>query len=156
VDVSLAVGDLKQPLPPAGQDFEPPAGFIVNRPEKENVTFGPDVFDQPPPAGGVAVTVEARATFGVTPSAGVSLDAARARLTELLEGFFAGLTAGAQVTSDALLKALRDDPKYALDPLRLQVTLTTPEQFAQVAHGGQSFAVGENHSFTVVSVEVAP
>ena len=60
------------------------------------------------------------------------------------------------MTADALLTALRDDTKYAIDPLRLQVTLTTPEQFVRVAQGGQSYTVGDNQTFAVVSVEVTP
>jgi uncharacterized phage protein gp47/JayE len=156
VDASIALGEKGRPLPPPGQDFEPPAGVIVSPPERDDVVFGPDAFDQQPPAAGVAVTVEVRASVAAAPAAGVAADAVRAQLTERLEAFFANLTAGAQVTADALLTALRDDTKYAVDPLRLQVTLTTPEQFVQVAQGGPSYTVGDNQTFAVVSVEVAP
>jgi hypothetical protein len=162
VDAVVSVGEKGKPMPPAGEDFEPPAGVIVNRPEKDDITFAPETFEQKPPAAGVAVTVEVRASVAASSAASpgdpnaVSPDAIKAQITDRLKAFFANVTAGAQVTADALLTALRDDTKYALDPLRLQVTLTTPEQFVQVAQGGQSYTVGENQTFKVVTVEVAP
>jgi uncharacterized phage protein gp47/JayE len=154
VDAAVAVGEKGKPLPPSGQDFEPPAGAIVTKPEASDIAFGPDTFDQKTPATGVAVTVEVRAVVTATPGEGNAPAAVKTQISDRLTAFFANLSAGAQITADALLTALRDDSKYALDPLHLQVTLTTPEQFVVVAQGGQTFTVGDNQSFSVVSVEV--
>ena len=53
-----------------------------------------------------------------------------------------------------LLNALRDDSKYTIDPLRLQITLTTDEQFAQITLGGPAFQVQPRQIFAIVSIEV--
>ena len=56
--------------------------------------------------------------------------------------------------NSTVLAALRDDTRYALDPLRLRITLSTPDQFVQVAQGGQAFQVLPAQVFSISSIEV--
>jgi hypothetical protein len=55
----------------------------------------------------------------------------------------------------AVLTAVRDDAKYAIDPLKTRLTLTSEQQFAQILQGGAAFTVGPGQSFDIVSVDLA-
>jgi hypothetical protein len=100
------------------------------------------------------VKVEVRATIPATPVSVTQLDAVKTQITNKLDTYFKGLSAGSEVNTENLLTALRDDTRYVIDPLRLRVTLTTPEQFVQIVQGGQAFQVKPNQTFAIVSVEV--
>jgi len=54
----------------------------------------------------------------------------------------------AQVPEDAL----RDDARYQLDPLTLQVRFTLQDSFVEVATGGSAFTVQPGLTFTVEGV----
>jgi uncharacterized phage protein gp47/JayE len=153
VDATITLGAKGQPSGAPGADFDPGAA-TVPRLAAADVSFAPDAFEQAVAATGPRVAVEVRAAVAASPQAGVSLDAAGAQVTTRLKSYFASLAAGAAVTSATVLAALRDDANYQLDPLRLKVTLSSDEQFVQVAEGGQAFTVKPEHSFTVADVEV--
>jgi hypothetical protein len=101
------------------------------------------------------VRVEVRAIVGATPLAGVTIDAVKAQLTTRLTSYLAALAPGGAVDSGSVLQALADDTKYAVDPLKLSVTLTAQDQFAQIAQGGQTFAVKPGQGFALISLDLA-
>jgi hypothetical protein len=151
-----AQGEAGMPATP-GADFQP-APEASLRLDPADVAFAAETFDQAAPASGQPIPVEVRAVVGVQLAAGTSAEQARTLLTAKLQAFFAQLTPGATVDTAALLTTLRDDARYAIDPLRLVVTLTAAEQFAQIAQGGPVFQVLPRHAFTVadLELEVAP
>jgi hypothetical protein len=155
VDAALTLGAKNAAADVAGEDFTPDNGATVSLAE-EDVSFAADAFDQPLAADGPAVVVEVRAKVAAQLLPGVPTEAAQSQISARLTQFFGSLTAGQQVDAAGLLTLLRDDAKYALDPLRLQVTLTTQDQFAQVVQGGPAFQVLPNHTFSVEAVEVVP
>ena len=53
-----------------------------------------------------------------------------------------------------MLATLRDDGRYAIDPLRLRVTLAAADQFAQLAQGGPRYTVQPGQTFVIAAVEV--
>lgn len=136
-----------------GADFQPEAGVTVQL-APEDISFGAETYDQPLPPAGQAIPVEVQAELKIQVSTGVSLDQAKARITDLLKTFFGKVTPGTAVDAAALLTALRDDAKYGLDPLGLKVTLTAEDQFAQILQGGTAFTVQPRQVFSVTAVEV--
>lgn len=136
-----------------GADFQPPGTSAVQL-AASDIAFEPDQYDKPPAAGGQVIPVELRAVLVVQAVAGVSSDETKAAITARLTQFFSNVTPGTSVDAGALLTALRDDTKYAIDPLKLRVTLTSQNQFVQIAQGGSSFTVQPRQTFTVASVEV--
>jgi len=101
------------------------------------------------------VRVEVRAVIGATPLAGISIDAMKAALNARLTAYLAALAPAASVDSASVLLALQDDTKYAVDPLKLSVTLTAQDQFVQIAQGGQTFAVKPGQNFVLASLDLA-
>jgi uncharacterized phage protein gp47/JayE len=137
------------------EDFVPDPGAAVSLGE-EDVAFVADTFAEPLAPTGEVIAVEVRATIAAQLLAGVPMEAARSQLESRLTQFLTGLSAGQSVDAPAVLAALRDDAKYALDPLRLRVTLTARDEFAQIVQGGPPFQVLPNQTFTVAAVDVVP
>lgn len=136
----------------AGVDFTPDSGKAVEL-SADDVSFEPDQFDKTDLIG-TTIPVQVRVVLTATAVAGVSDDQVKTAITSKLNTFFGGVVAGTSIDSSTLLTALRDDAKYAIDPLKLRVTLATSDQFVQIAQGGQAFTVLPKQVFTVVSVEV--
>lgn len=153
VDVTLALSVKGQGAGQAGVDFQPPSDALA-RLDPADVVFAPDLFDQPAGAAGQVTPVAVDALIPAQPLTGVPIETVQSQIQARLAAFFGQLAAGATVESDTLLAHLRDDTKYAIDPLRLVVTLTTPSQFVQIAQGGQAFQVLPQHRFTLASVQV--
>ena len=105
-------------------------------------------------AASETTAVEVRASIGAKILPGVAIDDAKATLSSRLTTYFAGVRAGTAIDADALLTALREETKYAIDPLKLQVSISAGDQFAIVAQGGAAFQVLPGQVFTVASVEV--
>jgi hypothetical protein len=135
-----------------GSDFEPNPDSSVQL-IASDVTFDADVFDKPL-APGDTIPVEVRAIMVVQPLAGVPLAQVKTDIQTRLNTFFENLKSGS-VDSNTLLTALRNDTLYAIDPLKMQVTLTTADQFVLIAQGGNTFSVQPRQVFTVASVEVS-
>lgn len=154
VDAVLTLGP-KAPgaAPVAGADFAPESGAAVSL-AAEDISFAADTFDRPAGGDAPTVPVEVRAVVAAQLLPGVPLQAAQAQITARLTQFFGSLTPGQQVDAPALLALLRDDARYGLDPLRLRVTLTSPDQFAQVVQDGPPFQVLPGQRFTVLPAEV--
>ena len=153
VDAGVTLGPKDGPPGGAGQDLLPPNGASPQLAEAD-VAFAADSFDQPLTTGGPTIVVEVRAVVAAQPLPGVPIDAARTQITQRLTQLFGSLQPGQQVDAGALLTLLRDDQKYALDPLRLRVTLTSQDQFAQIVQDGPAFQVLPNQVFSVAEVEV--
>jgi Baseplate J-like protein len=153
VDASLSIG-ARGSLPEAGTDYQPAAGTGTSLAEA-NVAFAPDSFAASRPSD-QGVRVEVSALIGAVPVGTATADALRTELLARLTGFVATLRAGSTIEAASLLQALRNDALYAIDPLRTVITLSTSEQFVQVAQGGQSFPVKDDQSFIVTSVDLAP
>jgi hypothetical protein len=153
VDASVTVGVSGGAAGTRGADFQTPDGAVVSL-EEGDVTFAPEAFDQPLTEGDQPVPVEVGATLVARTVGVTTAQAAQAQLRARLESYFSNLTPGAEVNAAAVLTALRDDEKYALDPLGLRVRITAQEQFVEIAQGGPSFTVRPKHVFTVTGVEV--
>jgi hypothetical protein len=152
VDANIALAQKNDGAAGANADFEPAQNAAVQL-DPANVTFEPPHFDQPLPAGQtVAVDVSAKIT--VLLQSGVSAEQARALLTTKLKTAFASVPADTSIDVDFLLNALRDDANYSIDPMKLQVTLTSAQQFVQITQGSASLRVLATHRFEVKNVEV--
>jgi len=138
----------------AGADFATPTGAAVQI-TPEDIAFEADQYDKPTASGGQSIPVEVRATLQAAAVAGVSADQVKTQITSKLKQLFTSLSPGTTIDAAALLTALRDDTKYAIDPLHLQVTFASQDQFVQVAQGGAAFTVQPLQSFSVISVEVS-
>ncbi len=149
-DAVLTIGEKGGAAPEAGIDFTTPAGSAV---ELAGVIFSADTFTQALPAG-QKIPVDVRATATMELLAGVAAADAKATLTAKLKQFFAGVKAGTSIDTPTLLTAVRDESRYAIDPLKFTVTLTVDTQFVQIVQAGPAFTVKPEHSFTVSSVEV--
>jgi hypothetical protein len=152
VDATLQLSERGGTPGDAGVDFQPPASAAV-RLDVADVSFAADTFEQAP-AGGRQVIVQVRAEIGATPQPGAALDQVQAQLQSRLTTYVGGLAGGTQIDVTSLLSALRDDANYQIDPLRLVVTLSSDDQFVQVAQGGQTFTVQAGQTFSVAAVEV--
>ena len=147
VDATLAIGAKGAAAPAETVDFDPPQGSAVQL-DAANITFDTETFDQPLPAG-QTVTVAVDATITVALQGGVTLDQAKTLLTSKLKTFFAAVTVDTNIDSNLVLNALRDDANYAVDPLKLQVTLMADQQFVQITQGSAAFRVLATHKFEV-------
>ena len=154
VDATLAIGE-SGATPAPGVDYQPPAG-TGTRLEETDIAFDAETYADPAPAGGQKVQVEVSAIVGAVPVGSATPDAVRTELAARLASYVATLAAGATIDAQSVLQALRNDALYAIDPLRLTVTLAAQDQFFQVAQGGQSFTVTADQSFAVTGVELAP
>jgi len=153
VDANILLAEKNGAAPAASVDFEPAAGAAVQL-EPADIGFEPPLFDQPLPAGEtLAVDVSAKIT--VLLQSGVSAEQARALLTTKLKSAFASVPADTSIDVDFLLNALRDDANYSIDPMKLQVTLTSAQQFVEIMQGSASFRVLGAHRFAVKNVEVS-
>jgi len=154
VDASIVLSAQGGPAGEVDEDFQPPTGSAVQI-ASGSIAFGADLFDQPL-GQGENVPVEVHAVISAAALPGVSSDEVKARISARLSTFFEGLTAGASVDSNALLTALRDDTRYSIDPLKMQVTLTSADQFVQILQSGPAFQVSPQQVFTLASVELLP
>ena len=132
-------------------DFEPDASSSVQLLDSD-VAFEADAFDKALSAGDT-ISVEVRASMVTQALAGVPIAQVKTEIQTRLNAFFENLKSGS-VDSNILLTALRNDTQYAIDPLKLQVTLSTVDQFVVIAQGGATFTVQPQQMFTVASVEV--
>lgn len=152
VDASLRLGARGEPAGVAGADYTPAPEFIASL-AAEDVVFEADVFaEQAGPE--VEVNVEVRATLPAVVVTGVDLASAREQIASRLRSYFSTLAPGTAVTMGSILTALQDDSKYGVDALRSLVTLQTPEQFVQVAQGGEAYTVRPGTTFSVIAVDV--
>lgn len=154
-DAELVMGIAGGTPGAAGADLTPPAGASVEISRPEDISFAADTFNEAPPAG-QKIPVEVRVSLALAPLAGVSAAEAKSAVQAKLAQFFAALRAGASIDAAALLTAMRDDARYAVDPLKLIATLTADTQFIQIAQGGAAFTVAAEHTFSIASVEVTP
>jgi hypothetical protein len=143
------------PADPTGADFSTPIGTALKL-AADDVSFELDTYDKPPTTGGQDIPVEVRAVLTATAVAGVSDEQVTTTITAKLKQFLANLTPGTTIDAGTLLTALRDDTKYMIDPLKLQVTITSEGQFVQVAQGGATFTVQPHQVFSIASVGVNP
>jgi hypothetical protein len=139
---------------PAGTDLDPPADAAVQL-DAANISFNPETFDQPLPAG-QTVPLDISAKVGALLQGTVTATQAQSLLTAKLKSAFGSVAADTSVDINFLLNALRDDANYTLDPMKLQVTLTSPQQFVQIMQGSGVFRVLAAYRFNVRDVEVSP
>ena len=139
---------------PAGTDLDPPADAAVQL-DAANISFNPETFDQPLPAG-QTVPLDISAKVGALLQGTVTATQAQSLLTAKLKSAFGSVAADTSVDINFLLNALRDDANYTLDPMKLQVTLTSPQQFVQIMQGSGAFRVLAAYLFNVRDVEVSP
>jgi hypothetical protein len=119
-----------------------------------NISIDAEEFAESTAAGAQSIPVDANASFGVTLVGGTTIEQARDAIRTRLEIYFASLAAAAVITAEAVLQTVRNDAQYAVDPLRMIVTLTSADQFVQIAQGGPAFTVKPNQAFNVVDVQV--
>jgi hypothetical protein len=139
---------------PVGTDLDPPADAAVQL-DAANISFNPETFDQPLPAG-QTVPLDISAKVGALLQGTVTATQAQSLLTAKLKSAFGSVAADTSVDINFLLNALRDDANYTLDPMKLQVTLTSPQQFVQIMQGSGAFRVLAAYRFNVRDVEVSP
>jgi hypothetical protein len=152
VDATLTLAERGGTAGQPDADFTPPAGAILELTE-ENISFATDTFDAPLPSTGERPRVEVSATVRAQPLTGVAIETVRPQITARLTDYIGRLTPGANVDTTALLTALRDDAKYQLDPMHLQVTFKSGDMFVQVVQSGPAFQV-RDQTFVVSTVEV--
>jgi uncharacterized phage protein gp47/JayE len=159
VDAVMAIGPKSASPPAPGTDFDPPVGAAVQL-DNGDITFEPETFDQPlPSVQTVTVSVNANITVLLDPDvtldqAEILITQAKTLITQKLRTFFGSVAPDTSIDSNVILNALRDDANYAIDPLKLSVTLTAAQQFAQISAGSASFRVLAAHRFEVKNVEV--
>ena len=150
-DAVLTVSRKGDPPGAASADFDTPPGTTI---ELDDVSFAADTFSEPPPAG-QKVPVEVRVAVTVELTAGTTAADAKATLIAKFTQLFASVSPGTSIDTAVLLTAARDDAHYAIDPLKLKVTLTAGAEFVQIVQGGAAFVVKPEHAFTIAAVEVA-
>jgi len=152
VDASVTIQAKGGAAGVTGKDFVPDPGATVAL-SVDDVSISQPQFDQSASTA-QNVPVDVRATFKLQLVGGTPAPTAQATLTQKLTQFFGTLPVDAQVDSAAVLNALRDDSKYALDPLGLNVTLSSAQQFVQIVQGGAAYRVRAGQTFSVSSVQV--
>lgn len=153
IDAAVSLGTLGDTPAAPGADFQPDSGKAMLL-VRDNISFDAEEFAESTAAGAQSIPVDANASFGVTLVGGTTLEQARDAITTRLEIYFASLAAAAVITAEAILQTVRNDAQYAVDPLRMIVTLTSADQFVQIAQGGPAFTVKPNQTFNVVDVQV--
>lgn len=148
VDAAVGLGKLGETPGAAGADFQPDAGKAMLL-ARENISFDAEAFAESAAAGAQAIPVDVNASFGVSLVGGTTLDQARDAIKARLEVYLASLAAASVVSAEAILQTVRNDAQYAIDPLRLMVTLTSADQFVQIAQGGPAFTVKPNQTFNL-------
>jgi uncharacterized phage protein gp47/JayE len=149
--ITLKVKDGAAAAP--GEDFQPDAGASVQL-LPENVSFAADQFDKPLDVN-ERIAVDVRASVPAEPVPGVPIAAVKTEVETRLKAFFDNLSAGTSIDIAAILTALRSDTRYAIDPLKLRVTLTAADQFVQITQGGALFTVQPQQTFNIASVELS-
>ena len=152
VDVVVRLGPKGAEPGAPGADFVADPGTSV-RLDPADVAFDPDRFEQ---AAGTAapVAVLVSATVTATPEGATTADELAGLLTGRLTAMVSALGPGAVVDAAAVLDALRDDARYQLDPLTLQVRFSLGAAFVDVAQGGAAFTVQAGQTFTIDGVTV--
>jgi hypothetical protein len=153
IDAAVSLGALGETPAAPGADFQPDStkAMLLAR---DNISFDAEEFAESTAAGAQSIPVDANASFGVTLVGGTTIEQARDAIRTRLEIYFASLAAAAVITAEAVLQTVRNDAQYAVDPLRMIVTLTSADQFVQIAQGGPAFTVKPNQTFNVVDVQV--
>ena len=153
IDAAVSLGALGETPAAPGADFQPDStkAMLLAR---DNISFDAEEFAESTAAGAQSIPVDANASFGVTLVGGTTIEQARDAIRTRLEIYFASLAAAAVITAEAILQTVRNDAQYAVDPLRMIVTLTSADQFVQIAQGGPAFTVKPNQAFNVVDVQV--
>jgi len=118
----------------------------------DNISFDADTFELA--SAGSTTSVEVTATIPAQLIAGVSLDAATLQFQNRLTQLFTGAAPGTAIDIQTVLTALRDDAKYAIDPLRLKITLAAGPQFVDIGQGAPPYTVAPGQTFVVKPVTV--
>ena len=153
IDAAVSLGALGETPGAPGADFQPDSAKAMLL-ARDNISFDAEEFAESTAAGAQSIPVDANASFGVTLVGGTTIEQARDAINTRLEIYFASLAAAAVITAEAILQTVRNDAQYAVDPLRMIVTLTSADQFVQIAQGGPAFTVKPNQTFNVVDVQV--
>jgi hypothetical protein len=153
VDATLTLGEKGKPAPPAGTDYVPATGTFVQL-APTDVTFAQDAFEGATAPPGTSIAVEVHATVKLALVVGVSSAAAGAQIKTRLQTLVTALVPGKPLTFANVLDALRDDAKYAIDPLATQVVFQAGDQFASLGHDG-TYPVPPGRTYTVVDPVIA-
>ena len=153
IDAAVSLGILGDTPGAAGADFQPDAGKAMLL-ARDDISFDAEQFAESAAAGAQAIPVDVNASVGVSLVAATTLDQARDAIKARLEMYLASLAAASVVTAEAILQTVRNDAQYAIDPLRLMVTLTSADQFVQIAQGGSAYTVKPNQTFNLVDAQV--
>ena len=153
IDAAVSLGILGDTPGAAGADFQPDAGKAMLL-ARDDISFDAEQFAESAAAGAQAIPVDVNASVGVSLVAATTLDQARDAIKARLEMYLASLAAASVVTAEAILQTVRNDAQYAIDPLRLMVTLTSADQFVQIAQGGPAYTVKPNQTFNLVDAQV--
>src|SRR5262249_46427371 len=147
VDAAILLAAKGVTIPATSADFEPALGVAVQL-DPANITFEPETFDQPLPVG-QTVAVEVSAKIAALLQGNVTAAQAQSLLTAKLKSVFGSVAVDTSLDVNFLLTALRDEANYTIDPMKLQVTLTSAQQFVQIMQGSTSFRVLAAHKFDV-------
>ena len=153
IDAAVSLGTLGDTPGAAGADFQPDAGKAMLL-ARDNISFDAEQFADSAAAGAQTIPVDVNASFGVSPVGATTLDQARDAIKARLEVYLASLAAASVVAAEAILQTVRNDAQYAVDPLRMTVTLTSADQFVQIAQGGPAYTVKPNQTFNLVDAQV--
>jgi len=153
IDAAVSLGTLGDTPGAAGADFQPDAGKAMLL-ARDNISFDAEQFADSAAAGAQTIPVDVNASFGVSLVGATTLDQARDAIKARLEVYLASLAAASVVAAEAILQTVRNDAQYAVDPLRMTVTLTSADQFVQIAQGGPAYTVKPNQTFNLVDAQV--
>ena len=153
IDAAVSLGTLGDTPGATGADFQPDAGKAMLL-ARDNISFDAEQFADSAAAGAQTIPVDVNASFGVSLVGATTLDQARDAIKARLEVYLASLAAASVVTAEAILQTVRNDAQYAVDPLRMTVTLTSADQFVQIAQGGPAYTVKPNQTFNLVDAQV--
>lgn len=153
VDAAVSIGHVGATPGAPGADFQPDAGKAMLL-ARDDISFDAEQFAESAAAGAQAIPVDVNASFSVSLVGGTSLDQARDAIKARLEVYLASLAAASVVSAEAILQTVRNDAQYAIDPLKMMVTLTSADQFVQIAQGGPAFTVKPNQTFNLVDTQV--
>jgi hypothetical protein len=152
VDVTLELAPRDGRVPFSAADIVVPPGSAASL-SLGDIAFTSPAFEQAP-EGITRLDVTAIMRVGLVLAA--TLDEAKSVIRAKLESYLGDLEPDTRVDCNTLLDALRDDSKYAIDPLTLLVTFSSGGTSALVSFGGGTFRVKANQQFEVGSVEVRP
>ena len=153
IDAAVSLGTLGDTPGAAGADFQPDAGKAMLL-ARDNISFDAEQFADSAAAGAQTIPVDVNASFGVSLVGATTLDQVRDAIKARLEVYLASLAAASVVAAEAILQTVRNDAQYAVDPLRMTVTLTSADQFVQIAQGGPAYTVKPNQTFNLVDAQV--